>query len=168
MIVAAAARHEHQKGLDVLVEALAAVRRAHPDAQLVVAGREGVTTDLLRATAAHDGTTAAVHLLGARTDVPDLVAAADVFVARSRWEGLGSAVVEAMGIGTPIVASDVAAIRPTRAASASRCSCRPTGPTSWAPRSSRPSTTPAPRGHGPIAGWPASPTATRSSASPTT
>ena len=60
-----------------------------------------------------DGTTAAVHLLGARTDVPDLVAAADVFVAPSRWEGLGSAVVEAMGIGTPIVASDVAAIRET-------------------------------------------------------
>ena len=112
-MIVAAARHEHQKGLDVLVEALAAVRRAHPDAQLVVAGREGVTTDLLRATAARDGTTAAVHLLGARTDVPDLVAAADVFVAPSRWEGLGSAVVEAMGIGTPIVASDVAAIRET-------------------------------------------------------
>ncbi len=112
-MIVAAARHEHQKGLDVLVEALASVRRTHPDAQLVVAGREGVTTDLLRATAERDGTTAAVHLLGARTDVPDLVAAADVFVAPSRWEGLGSAVVEAMGIGTPIVASDVAAIRET-------------------------------------------------------
>ena len=48
-----------------------------------------------------------------------------------------------------------------------RCSCRPTGPTSSAPRSLRRSTTPAPRGHGPIAGWPGSPTATRSSASPT-
>ena len=41
-MIVAAARHEHQKGLDVLVEALAAVRRTHPDAQLVVAGREGV------------------------------------------------------------------------------------------------------------------------------
>jgi glycosyltransferase involved in cell wall biosynthesis len=112
-MLVAAARHEYQKGLDVLIEAFAVVRRAHPDAQLVVAGREGTTTRDLRALAQRDGTTDAVHLLGARTDVPDLVAAADVFVAPSRWEGLGSAVVEAMGIGTPIVASDVEAIRET-------------------------------------------------------
>ena len=112
-MVVAAARHEYQKGLDTLVEAFAAVRRAHPTAQLVIAGREGTATALIRQRAAEGGVTDAVHLLGPRTDVPDLVAAADVFVAPSRWEGLGSAVVEAMGIGTPVVAGDVPAIRET-------------------------------------------------------
>jgi glycosyltransferase involved in cell wall biosynthesis len=112
-VLVAAARHEHQKGLDVLVAAFADVRRDWPAARLVIAGREGTSTDRLRRLAEEGGVTDAVHLLGARTDVPDLVAAADVFVAPSRWEGLGSAVVEAMGIGTPIVASDVPAIRET-------------------------------------------------------
>jgi glycosyltransferase involved in cell wall biosynthesis len=112
-MVVAAARHEYQKGLDTLVGAFAAIRRAHPRAQLVVAGREGTATDLIRCRAREGGVTDCVHLLGSRTDVPDLIAAADVFVAPSRWEGLGSAVLEAMGIGTPVVAGDVAAIRET-------------------------------------------------------
>jgi glycosyltransferase involved in cell wall biosynthesis len=112
-VVVAAARHEYQKGLDTLVSAFAEVRRAQPDAQLVIAGREGTATELLRRRADEGGVTGCVHLLGPRTDVPDLIAAADVFAAPSRWEGLGSAVLEAMGIGTPVVAGDVAAIRET-------------------------------------------------------
>ncbi|WP_432478404.1 glycosyltransferase [Nocardioides sp. GXQ0305] len=112
-VVVAAARHEYQKGLDTLVSAFAEIRRAQPDAQLVIAGREGTATELLRRRADEGGVTGCVHLLGPRTDVPDLIAAADVFAAPSRWEGLGSAVLEAMGIGTPVVAGDVAAIRET-------------------------------------------------------
>ncbi len=112
-VLVAAARHEHQKGLDTLVAALPEVRRVVPGVQLVVAGREGNDTPLIREIVASGGIEDAVHLLGSRTDVADLIAAADVFVAPSRWEGLGSAVMEAMGIGTPIVASDVAAIRET-------------------------------------------------------
>ncbi len=112
-VLVAAARHEHQKGLDTLVAAFPEVRRAVPGVQLVVAGREGNDTPLIRELVASGGCEGAVHLLGSRTDVPDLIAAADVFVAPSRWEGLGSAVMEAMGIGTPIVAGDVAAIRET-------------------------------------------------------
>ncbi len=112
-MVVAAARHEYQKGLDTLVGAFADVRRAQPRAQLVIAGREGTATDLIRRRAREGGVTDCLHLLGSRTDVPDLIAAADVFVAPSRWEGLGSAVLEAMGIGTPVVAGDVAAIRET-------------------------------------------------------
>jgi glycosyltransferase involved in cell wall biosynthesis len=112
-VLVAAARHEYQKGLDVLVAALVDVQRAAPSARLVIAGREGRLTADLQQMARASGSEESVLFLGARPDVLDLIAAADVFVAPSRWEGLGSAVVEAMGIGTPIVASDVAAIRET-------------------------------------------------------
>lgn len=109
-LVLAAARHEHQKGLDVLVRAMALVQRHVPGAALLVAGRFGGQTRLLEATAERVGADR-VCLLGPRDDVPALMGAADVFCAPSRWEGLGSAVIEAMGVGVPIVASDVPAIR---------------------------------------------------------
>jgi glycosyltransferase involved in cell wall biosynthesis len=49
--------------------------------------------------------------MGVRTDVPDLLCAADVFVLPSRWEGLGSVLLEAMALEAPIVASDLPTTR---------------------------------------------------------
>jgi glycosyltransferase involved in cell wall biosynthesis len=51
-----------------------------------------------------------VQLLGARTDVADLQAAADVFVLPSLWEGLPLAILEAMFGGNAIIASDISGI----------------------------------------------------------
>lgn len=54
----------------------------------------------------------AVRFLGARSDIPELLTAADVFAfAVKPEEGLGIALVEAMAVGLPIVASDVGACR---------------------------------------------------------
>lgn len=50
-------------------------------------------------------------LLGWRRDVPDLLAAADALVLTSRWEGLPRAVVEALALGTPAVATDTGGVR---------------------------------------------------------
>ena len=52
-----------------------------------------------------------VRFLGHRDDVPDVLAAADVFVFPSFSEGLGGAIIEAMALGLPIVASDLPAVR---------------------------------------------------------
>jgi glycosyltransferase involved in cell wall biosynthesis len=101
-LVLAAARQEPQKGLDVLVEAAAAL----PGARVVVAGREGTATPSLRAAVGDR-----VRFLGRRDDVADLLAACDVFAFPSRWEGLGSVLVEALALEAPIVASDLAAVR---------------------------------------------------------
>jgi glycosyltransferase involved in cell wall biosynthesis len=52
-----------------------------------------------------------VRILGFRDDVADLLSAADVFTFPSRWEGLGSTLLEAMALEAPIVASDLPAVR---------------------------------------------------------
>lgn len=110
-LVVAIARHEYDKGLDVAVQAMAAVRRSAPEAILVVAGREGNQTNALRRLAREAGVEEAVRLLGPRSDVADLLAAADVFLAPSRREGLPGSVLEAMALEAPIVASDIPTVR---------------------------------------------------------
>ena len=47
------------------------------------------------------------RFLGIRTDIPDILAKSDIFVFASHYEGMPLALVEAMGAGLPIVASDV-------------------------------------------------------------
>ncbi len=110
-MILAAARHEHQKGLDVAVEAMPEVLRRLPGATLLIAGRDGGATPELRTAMRGLGVEGNVTLLGARSDVADLLAAADVFVLPSRWEGLPGVVLEAMALEAPIVATDLPAVR---------------------------------------------------------
>jgi glycosyltransferase involved in cell wall biosynthesis len=105
-LVIAAARHEHQKGLDVLVRAWPRVREVRPDAVLRIGGRSGNQSAALTALIESHGD-AGIELIGPRDDVADLLVAADAFVVPSRWEGLGSILIEAMALGAPLVASDV-------------------------------------------------------------
>jgi glycosyltransferase involved in cell wall biosynthesis len=109
-LVLGVARHEHKKGLDVLIRAMPAVVRHTPSARLVIAGREGTTTGPLTRLVRELGMEATVKLLGHRADVPDLLCAADVFVLPSRSEGSPGALLEAMALGVPIVATDIAPV----------------------------------------------------------
>jgi glycosyltransferase involved in cell wall biosynthesis len=106
-LLLAIARHEHQKGLDVLLEALPAVRERVPAARLAIAGRDGNQTPLLLKAADRPGVRGAVDFLGPRDDVADLLCAADVVVIPSRWEGLSNVLIEAMALEAPVVASDL-------------------------------------------------------------
>ncbi|MGH2791292.1 MAG: glycosyltransferase family 4 protein [Actinomycetota bacterium] len=110
-LVLAAARQEHQKGLDVLIESWPEVLSTHPSARLLIAGREGNQSWLLNARLDETGTRSSIALLGSRADVSDLLCATDAFVMPSRWEGLGSVLLEAMALEAPIVASDLPAVR---------------------------------------------------------
>jgi glycosyltransferase involved in cell wall biosynthesis len=51
-----------------------------------------------------------VTLCGERTDVPRLLASADLMIFPSMWEGLGLAVLESCAVGTPVVASALACL----------------------------------------------------------
>jgi glycosyltransferase involved in cell wall biosynthesis len=102
------ARLSRQKGHRYLFEALAS-SPALADVHLLVAGT-GEEADALEADARTRGLSGRVHFLGARRDVGNLLAAMDVFVLPSLWEGLPLAMVLAMGAGLPVVASRVAGI----------------------------------------------------------
>lgn len=56
------------------------------------------------------GLSSRVVLLGERTDIPECLAASDVFVLPSRWEGLPLTIIEAMMAGLPVVASRVGGV----------------------------------------------------------
>jgi glycosyltransferase involved in cell wall biosynthesis len=104
-LVLAVARQEPQKNLDVLVAAIAELVKTRPQAQLVIAGREGNATPQIKAAIERHHLGSSVQLLGARDDVPDLLCAADVFVLPSRREGMPGSVIEAMALEVPVVAS---------------------------------------------------------------
>lgn len=105
VVLGAVGRAEPQKRFDLLVDVFAGLAAARPHLHLVIAG-DGSTLPALRAQVAALGPVGArVHLLGHRTDVPALHHAFDVFVQASDYEGTPNAVLEAMALGTPVVAT---------------------------------------------------------------
>ena len=110
-LVLAIARQEHAKGLDVLIDTLAPVRHQFPTARYVVAGRAANASDSLHAHLRGTNDASAFTFLGARTDVAELLCAADVFVLPSRREGLPGALLEAMALECPAVVSNLPQIR---------------------------------------------------------
>lgn len=110
-IVFTAARHEPAKRLDILVTAFARLRASTPDALLLVAGRDGGTSEQLRVQIRSLGLSSSVRLLGQRSDVADLLCAADVFAFSSTYEGLPGAVIESLALDLPVVAFDIPPVR---------------------------------------------------------
>lgn len=108
LLLVTIARLHPQKGLDVLIAALAArARDPHaggPAVRAVIAGSGPLEQDLAGRIA---DTAAPVRLLGRRDDVADLLAAADVVVLPSRWEARSLVAQEALLAGRALVATDV-------------------------------------------------------------
>lgn len=105
-VIMSVGRLSPPKGYDVLLPAMDQLRRSQPGVQLVIVGEGVLREDLeeqirLRDLGNH------VLLLGQRDDVHDLLAAADIFVSSSHWEGLSIATLEAMASGITVVATEV-------------------------------------------------------------
>jgi glycosyltransferase involved in cell wall biosynthesis len=92
---------------------LAAAMREVPDAELWVVGErlESDRGEDMRTLLTGAGLGERLHLLGYRDDVPAVLAASDIFVLPSYFEGLPMSVIEAMLTGLPVVASDIAGPR---------------------------------------------------------
>jgi glycosyltransferase involved in cell wall biosynthesis len=78
---------------------------------LLIAGREGKETSKIRQLIDHYGLKDRVRLLGHRTDIPQLLAASDLFVFPSRYEGMPGALIEACAAGLPSVCTDLPCMR---------------------------------------------------------
>lgn len=101
-----------RKGFHVLVDALGILDRRGeqlPPWKLVIAG-EGSFRAEIESRVSESQLQDRISLLGYRSDIPDLQAAADLFVMPSLWEGLPLAVLEAMCVGNPVVASRTSGI----------------------------------------------------------
>ncbi len=98
------------KGHPVLVEALARLVGGEIPWRLIVAGDVRDAGPPIRSILADNPLSGRVHLPGLRSDVPALLAAADLFVMPSLSEGLPLALLEAMFAGRAIVASAVGGI----------------------------------------------------------
>jgi glycosyltransferase involved in cell wall biosynthesis len=95
------------KGHDVFLEAARLVLRQVPDARFLVVG-DGVGFEDVRARVDALGLDHAVVMTGFRHDVPEVIAALDVLVLPSiRSEATSQVILQAMAIGTPVVASAI-------------------------------------------------------------
>ena len=93
-----------QKGFDVLLDALALVRNLLP-AKLTILGEGPLELDL-KAQSERLGLSGAVQFVGFQPNPYPYLKHADMFVLSSRYEGLPNVVLEALSLGTPVVATD--------------------------------------------------------------
>jgi glycosyltransferase involved in cell wall biosynthesis len=112
-VLVALAMLRPQKALHVLLRALAQVREEMPDTVLLLAGgplRDNPEADRLRSEIARLGLGESVRMLDRRDDVPDLLAAADIGVLSSNYEGTPLAILEYMEAGLPVVSTSVGGV----------------------------------------------------------
>jgi len=105
IVVGAVGRLEPQKNFDLLIRTFAAVNAQRPRARLVIAGDGGLRAILDRQIT-DAGLTDRCRLVGHIGDVGTFHDALDLFVQSSDYEGTPNAVLEAMALETPIVATD--------------------------------------------------------------
>ena len=105
-VVGSIGRLEPQKRFDLLIDAVASLREHHPHLRCFIAG-DGSLRPTLTAQIARLGLRDACVLLGHQNDVQALHHAFDLYVQSSDYEGTPNAVLEAMALETPVVATDV-------------------------------------------------------------
>jgi len=98
--------YEPKKGLAVFLDAAERITADVPRARFVLAG-DGPSRPALEKRAGAPGLAGKVRFAGARRDVHRLLAAYDLFVQPSLWEGFGLTVLEAMAMERAVVASAV-------------------------------------------------------------
>ncbi|MBI3243734.1 MAG: glycosyltransferase [Chloroflexi bacterium] len=94
------------KGYPDLITAFSIVREQYPESALLIAGEGALRADLVAQIKILNLENHIV-LLGARDDVPRLLAASDLYISSSHWEGLPVSVLEAMAAGRPVIATRV-------------------------------------------------------------
>ena len=105
-LIGAVGRLAWEKGFSYLLDAMPAVLATHPEAHLLIAGNGELETEL-KEQAQRLGIAHRCHFLGFRKDIPDILAALDLFVLSSLIEGMPMVMLEAMAASKPIVATKI-------------------------------------------------------------
>lgn len=105
-IIGTVARLSPQKSIETLIESLPTIFARRPDVHVLVVG-DGPQRERLVRLAEKLGVAGRFHLAGFRTDIPACLAAMDLFVLPSLFEGLPISILEAMASGLPVVATNV-------------------------------------------------------------
>jgi glycosyltransferase involved in cell wall biosynthesis len=109
-LVVTVARLAHQKAIDVLVEVAKRTVARHDDIRFAVVG-DGPQRDDARRWAVAAGIERHLTFIGYNDRPYEFLAAADLFLLPSRWEGLPLTIVEAFRAGLPVVATDAGGVR---------------------------------------------------------
>jgi len=109
MLIGNVARLAPEKGHIFCLEAFKMVVDRFPKAKLLIVG-DGILRPDIEAKIRESGLIGSVIMAGHRDDVPEILASLDISLHTSIWEGAPRAVVEAMLMGKPIVATRVGGI----------------------------------------------------------
>jgi glycosyltransferase involved in cell wall biosynthesis len=105
-VVGALGRFSEQKNPLDWVRVAGIIGRARPEARFLLVG-DGPLRPQVQAALAQEGLAGRAVLTGLRRDAPQLLAAMDVFLLTSLWEGLPRTIPEAQAMGLPVVANQV-------------------------------------------------------------
>lgn len=106
IVVGSVTRMRVRKGVEEFLAAMGRICRQRPAVHVVIAG-EVELDDEVGAMVASAGLEGRLHLLGRRSDIADVLSAFDVFALSSHDEGMSNAILEAMAMERPVVATDV-------------------------------------------------------------
>ncbi|NOY26867.1 MAG: glycosyltransferase, partial [Oligoflexia bacterium] len=104
LLVISVGRLAAQKAHQHIIAIAQHLRDIHPRLRFAIVG-PGERLDELTQAIQAAGVADRVHLTGLRTDVPDLLGAADIYVNCSDWEGMPLSTIEAMASSLPIIAT---------------------------------------------------------------
>jgi glycosyltransferase involved in cell wall biosynthesis len=101
-----------EKNHEMFVDVAARVRREIPTAHFLLIG-DGPRRPILEQLTARLGLSDAVHFLGVRSDVPELLSLTDIVLLTSHVEANPVSILEALAVGKPVVATRVGSIPQT-------------------------------------------------------
>ncbi|EDN71193.1 glycosyl transferase, group 1 family protein [Beggiatoa sp. PS] len=106
LIIGSVGRLGHEKGFPYLLQSLKIIHKQFPHCVLLIIGA-GVLLEFLKSKAEELDISEKVIFLGQRIDVPELLSGMDIYIHPSLSEGMPNAVMEAMAIGKPTIATSV-------------------------------------------------------------